>query len=234
MKIGSLVLQLRNSQTEFEIVGGAAEYAFARESTLTKEAAFVLPLQDSANSNDYDTIINQTIIEQFAVVVAIKNDTNFQDKTGFAAYNRIHQIRQQIFGAYLGLDIGRVYGKDEGYTTESLVYYVGGQLLDLDRAYLWFQFTFAYKVGIEAETSEEADGFLDRIFAQYELEESDNIPFAEPGLPAVLFAPDMEQMVDLSEIRAALEVTPEQALDLIRGDQLTLLDGTPLTLVGDD
>jgi len=204
MKLGNLVLQLRAAGTSFSLIGGAAEYALAVEGTLKKEAAFVIPLQDAAGNNDNDTIINQTITEQFAVIVAIKNGTNFEDKTGFASYNRLHDIRNEIFGAYLGLDIGRLYGSDTGFTSESLVYYRGGTLLDIDRSFLWYQFAFEYQVSIETQVSETApDGFLDKFWIDYEMLPSDNLPISEK-LPVELFAPDMQQYIDLSDVRDSL------------------------------
>lgn len=205
MRLGALVLQLRsNSADTFPIIGGAAEYAFAKEGTLTTEAAFILPLQESASRNQNDTIVHQRLTEQFAVVVALKNDLNMEDKTGFKAYNKIHNIRQEIFGSFLGLDIGRVYGSDRNYTSESLIYYRGGQLLDFDRAYLWYQFTFEYEAFIESQVSEEATDFLDSIWADYETLSSPNIPINE-DLPIDLFAPDMQQFVNLKELREEQE-----------------------------
>jgi len=203
MKLGNLVLQLRAAGTSFSLIGGAAEYALAVEGTLKKEAAFVIPLQDSAGNNSNDTIVSQMLTEQFAVIVAIKNGTNFEDKTGFASYNRLHDIRNEIFGAFLGLDIGRLYGKDSGFTSESLVSYSGGTLLDIDRAFLWYQFAFEYQVWVEAQVSEEADGFLDKIWVDYEMQVSENLPISEK-LPIDLFAPDMQQFITFEDIRSDL------------------------------
>lgn len=197
MKLGALVLKLRDAETSFALVGGAAEYAWARESTLKKEAAFIIPLQDTASPNQTDTEIIQTITEQFAVVAAIKNSTEFEDKTGFSAYNRVHDIRTEIFNAFLGLDIGRVYGQAEGFMSESLIYYKGGQLLDMDRAFMWYQFTFEYQMTVGSFVHEEADGFFDKIWVDYVLQPSDDLPISE-HLPIDAFAPDMTQYIDLS------------------------------------
>jgi len=199
MKLGQLVLRLRSVESSFDLIGGAAEYALAVEGTLKKEAAFVIPLQDTAGPNDYDTVVNQMITEQFAVVVAIKNGTNFEDKTGFASYNRLHDVRQEMFTAFLGLDVGRLYGADSGFTNESLIYYRGGTLLDLDRSFLWYQFAFEYQVSIESQAVEDGElGYLDKIWVDYEMLASDNLPLDE-ALPVDLFAPDMQQYIILAD-----------------------------------
>lgn len=201
MKLGQLVLRLRSLTTIFSgRVGGAAEYVYAKEHTLNNEMCFVIPLQESANENKYDSGINQIITEQFAVVVAIKNDVDYEDKTGFSAYNRLHTIRTELFSVFLGYDMGLIISPDE-FTTNSLIYYKGGQLLDFDRSYLWYQYTFEYQIGIESGINDlKADGYLDKIFAEYELMPSDNIPYSD-DLPVELFKPDMQQMVNLVTIR---------------------------------
>ncbi|OGC76307.1 hypothetical protein A2619_05830 [candidate division WWE3 bacterium RIFOXYD1_FULL_39_9] len=202
MRLGELVIRLRETTQLFQgRVGGTAEYAIAQDNTLNNEMAFVLPVTDVADENKNDTSIQQIITEQFAVIVAIKNDTNFKDKTGFTAYNRLHEIRKDMFRAYLGYDTGLLFEEDDENTTETLIYYRGGQLLDIDRGYLWYQFTFEYKVGITTQTVfDPVTGYLDRIYAQWVLAESDNLPVTE-DLPVESFAPDMEQMIDLQVLR---------------------------------
>jgi len=195
MKIGALVLQLRNTSTTFQgKVGGAAEYAFAKEGTLNTEMAFVLPVQESAETNTVDSTIIQTLTGQFAVVVAIKNDLNHKDKTGFQAYNRLHDIRQEMFEAFLGLDAYEILDDDK-LTTETLIYYRGGQILDFDRSFLWYQFTFEYRVGLESQIKQPDMPWFTRIYSQYEIAPSVNLPIDE-ALPVDSFSPVMDQMID--------------------------------------
>ena len=203
MRIGDLVLRLRETTQLFSgRVGGAAEYAIAKDVPLTDEAAFVIPMADVASENEHDSAILQKIKEQYAVVVAIRNDTNFKDKTGFAAYNRLHEVRRDLFAAFLGYDAGRMSKAVDAYSQESLIYYKGGQLLDMDSAYMWYQFTFEYDVQVMSQATYDApDGYLDKIHAQYVLAEfSDNLPVTE-DLPVTSFAPHMEQLVDLQAER---------------------------------
>jgi hypothetical protein len=205
MRLGLIVLRLRSKTELFSgRVGGVAEYAFARDNSLNHEMAFVLPIQESSPVNEYDNAIQQSLVEQFGVVVAIKNDASFKDKTGFTAYNRLHDARQDIFNAYLGYDASNFLTDDDTLCNPSIVYYRGGQLLDFDRGYLWYQFTFEYKVSLTSDAVQddlaELKTYLDSIFAQYELIPSGNIPASEE-LPINLFAPDMEQLVDIKQER---------------------------------
>ncbi len=205
MRLGLIVLRLRDITELFSNrVGGVAEYAFARENTLNDEMAFIIPIQESSSVNEYDNTIQQPLVEQFGVVVAIKNDKDFKDKTGFTAYNRLHDARADIFKAYLGYDAQNLIVSDDNFTSASIIYYRGGQLLDFDRAYLWYQFTFEYRVSLQSDAVE-ADSaalktYLDTIWAQYEITPSRNIPSSEE-LPVELFSPDMEQLVDIKQTR---------------------------------
>jgi hypothetical protein len=199
MRLGLIVLRLRSTTELFSgRVGGVAEYAFARENTLDKEMAFVIPIQESAPVNESDNTIQQKLVEQFGVIVSVKNDTSYKDKTGFTAYNALHDMRADIFKAYLGYDAQNFIDPSDTCTASSIIYYRGGQLLDFDRSYLWYQFTFEYWVTLTSDAVQDEfanlQTYLDKIYAQYELMESDNIPISE-ALPVKLFVPDMEQLV---------------------------------------
>lgn len=205
MRLGQIVLRLRSVTELFtNRVGGVAEYAFARENTLRNEMAFVIPIQESAPINEYDNTIQQRLTEQFGVVVAVKNDTDYKDKTGFTAYNSLHDMRADIFKAYLGYDAQNFIDPSDTCSTSSIIYYRGGQLLDFDRAYLWYQFTFEYWTSLTSDAvqadSDSLKTYLDQIYAQYEITPSANIPTDEE-LPVELFTPDIEQLVDIKQER---------------------------------
>ena len=233
MRLGQITLRLRDITEVFTgRVGGVADYAFAREGTLKNEMAFVLPIQESAGVNEYDNTIQQKLTEQFAVVVAVRNDTDFKDKTGFKAYNSLHDMRSDIFKAFLGYDAQNFIDDDDEYTTASIVYYRGGQLLDFDRAYLWYQFTFEYSTSLTSDAvkadSDNLKTYLDKISAQYEITPSGNIPTtSELPIPDSLFIPDMEQLVDIKQTRIDRAV-PEYDADFeFRDDHgFTFKDGT--------
>jgi hypothetical protein len=142
MNLGNVVLQIRASNTSFgNRVMGAAEWALAVENTLLEECAFVLPVGEVASKNSCDSGIVQLLTERFAVVVALKNDTDKKDKLGFDASNRLHAIRNELFIALLGWPMPGA---------ESLVSYSGGRVADVDRAWLWYQFEFEADTRLQA------------------------------------------------------------------------------------
>jgi hypothetical protein len=91
------------------------------------------------------------------VIIAIANDTSDKEKTGVLAYDRLHDIRSQIFKAILGYEI---------YGAESIIYYRGGNLWGINNAYLWYQFDFEFTTRIE-----QFDGYYDIISVDDEVEE---------------------------------------------------------------
>ena len=88
--------------------------------------------------------------------MALANDTTQKDKAGIIAYDLLHEVRSQLFRAILGREI---------YGAESLIYYAGGQLLNINSAYLWYQFDFEYKTRVS-----EFDGYCDLEGSNLELE----------------------------------------------------------------
>lgn len=148
MRIVPIILRLRAANTRFKNnIGGAAELDLARKNTLKADLAFVVPLNEDTTANANDNNINQTITERFTVIIALANDTSQADKNGIIAYDLLHNVRSEIFRALLGWEI---------YGAESMIYYAGGQLLNIHAAYLWYQFDFEYRVRIT-----EFDGYCD-------------------------------------------------------------------------
>ncbi len=136
MRLGAIVLRIRSKNTHFEnFVGGVVELDTAIKNTLKKDMAFVIPLIDDAGKNNYDTTINHRIIERFGVIVALANDMSQSEKLGFLAYDQLHDIRGQLISAlcsWIPID------------AESQICYRGGKLIDINNAYLWYQFEFEY------------------------------------------------------------------------------------------
>ena len=192
MKLGPIVLKLRLQNTRFrENIAGAAELALAIKNTLMKEAAFVIPLDETCARNNYDSGINQKYFEKFAVVVAIRNDLSIRDHTGITSYDLLHDVRAEIFKAILGLQIS---------TSESLIYYSGGKLLDINPAYLWYQFEFEMESRLTNEDGVD-EGYtdnLEEIYTQFVLSPSFNIPY-DGSLPVTAFGPDMTTLIDLGD-----------------------------------
>jgi hypothetical protein len=190
MKLGPIVLQLRLGNTRFkENIAGAAEMALAMKNTLLKEAAFVIPLSESCPPNLYDSGINQKFNERFAVVVAIRNDLSLRDRTGITSYDILHDVRTEIFKSVLGLQLS-------GH--ESIIYYAGGSLLDINPAYLWYQYEFevASRLVDNDGVDEGYTDELESIYTQFELSPSINIPY-DGDLPVTAFGPDMTTLVNI-------------------------------------
>jgi len=192
MKIGPIALKLRLAETRFgNLVGGAAELAFALRGTLQKEMAFVVQLAETVNPNQYDSGINQKISERFGVIVALDNGTSDRDKTGLTAYDSLFEIRAELFKALLGWQIPE---------TEDLVSYGGGRILGIDRARFWYQFEFVTGTrindedGVDSGVEDLVD--FDTIYAQWVLSPSANLPVT--GVPVEAFELDMESIVDFT------------------------------------
>jgi len=146
MRIGKIALKIRAAKTDFgNYVAGTAELDLALTNTLLRESAFVIPLIENAEENTYDPIISQPLIERFGVIVALKNDKSQSEKLGLGAYDRIHDIREQILNCLLGWEISEA---------ESMVFYRGGKLIDMNGAWLWYQFEFEYqsRLGVVRKT----------------------------------------------------------------------------------
>jgi len=119
-------------------VAGAAQFQLLPEKTnLPVPCAYVIPLDDRADENRSSTGYRQTITDAFAVIVALDNTA---DERGQAASGNVHAIRRELFKALLGWEVSDDYGGVE---------YAGGELLDIDRARLWYQFEFsaAFEIG---------------------------------------------------------------------------------------
>ncbi len=215
MKIGPLVLKLRTAQTMFgNYIAGAAELSIALENTLLQEMAFVIQLAEDAGPNLHDTGLNQNLTERFGVIVALKNDTGDRDKTGLAAYDKLFNVRKEIFKGILDLDYGYVTGNDR---INSNIYYRGGRLLGIDQAWLWYQFEFEFEtklVNFFDSVSDDTDGVdIDRetidsfntIYVNYmqSPDPKDRLPYKGDlplvdGYPDVVL-PDMAQWIDLTK-----------------------------------
>lgn len=215
MRIVPIILKLRSAKTRFENnIGGAVELDIVRNNTLKVDMAFVVPLQEMCSNNNNENNLNQIITEKFTIIVAIANDSTQKEKTGIIAYDLLHEIRSELFRAILGWEI---------YGAESMIYYSGGQLLNINAAYLWYQFDFEYKVRIS-----EFDGYCDlegsnlalegelrekkqlsqiddlkKIYTNYILWPNTNLPYTDV-LPLSdnypnLSLPDMATIVDIDD-----------------------------------
>lgn len=136
MKLDAVIIQLR-IQTEGVFnrrIHGAAEFAQIVNSGKTNlpiPAAYVIPLADIAKDNPNTIGYQQDVIEQFAVILALNNQS---DRTGLMAANVVHITRSAIFKAILNWSPA----PDEYEPIE----YAGGQFLDMNPAVLYWRLTF--------------------------------------------------------------------------------------------
>lgn len=193
MKIGPIVLALRAANTRFgNRIAGAVEMGMVLEgATLNNETAFVVPVADKPNPNQESSGINQKVIESFVVIVALATDANKKDKLSIAVYDDVHDVRAELFTAILGLQLNN---------QESVISYAGGQLVDINRAYLWYQFEFVVNFRLDDDDGVDvgADALPDfeKIYAQYMLAPNTALPLPDGTvLPQTLFETDLEELI---------------------------------------
>jgi len=139
MNLSLVIAQLRTYCPLFAgRVAGAAQFKRLDESsTLAVPAAFVIPLDDNPGERMSLNDVRQPLLESFAVIVAIDNTP---DERGQSAVYAAHDtVRAQLWAALLGW-------QPDGLEDESIyrgIEYQGGNLLELDRARLWYQYDFA-------------------------------------------------------------------------------------------
>jgi hypothetical protein len=135
MQITPIIEQLRAYCPSFASrIAGAAEYkALPESANLPVPAAYVLPLEDNPGPPMSENAVRQSLVESFAVVVALSNTT---DERGQAAVTSLHDVRAELWRALLGWQLGQpsIYNG---------IYYEGASLLGLDRARMWYRFEFA-------------------------------------------------------------------------------------------
>jgi len=114
-------------------VAGAARFKQLDESAnLPVPACYVIPLDDNPGERMSGNDVRQSLVESFAVIVALSNTP---DERGQAACNTAHDtIRAELWKALIG------WQPDQSIYRG--VEYQGGNLLDLDRSRLWYQFDF--------------------------------------------------------------------------------------------
>lgn len=135
-------LKTRAAATFGGRVAGAAEYKRLPENAnLVMPAAYVVPLDDDAGEMTSENGYSQIVRDSFAVIVAV---SNAPDERGQTSAISVAAMRAVLWSALLAW-------KPDG--THGPIQYEGGQLLDLDRARLYYQYEFSAATEItEADT----------------------------------------------------------------------------------
>lgn len=151
MKLDLVIAHLRAHCPLFAgRVAGAAQFAAVPESTsLAVPSAFVIPLDDNPEESRAQNSVRQLLEESFEVVIALDNRP---DERGQASGTSVHDVRAQLWAALLGWQPEARY---DGVT------YAGGNVLQIDRARLFWRFEFAAVMEIGPE-----DGYQDGALGQ--------------------------------------------------------------------
>lgn len=141
MKLSHIVHTLRHFSPSFEgRVGGAAEFSAIKDTAFLKlPAAYVVPLDDRAEDNKSQTDYWQNVTEGFGVIVVLKP---LDERGQHEAYDIVENIKVELWRALLGY---------EPSPSHYPIQYDGGDLLDLDRGRIFYQFNFSSvrEVGFE-------------------------------------------------------------------------------------
>ncbi len=181
MKLGVIALKIRTGTTRFgNRVLGVAEFALAAKATFRGDVAFVIPLREVVSNNNLDSGLNQKITSHFGVVAVLVNDSNRKDKTGLTAYDLIEDVRTELFGSILAWQIS---------TAETVISYVGSRILEINPAYIWYQYEFQYMTRIDEDDGIDvgvsALGDFNTLYQQYMLAPDSILPLPA-GLPTAL------------------------------------------------
>ncbi len=151
-------------------VAGAADFATGLESTVTQKlpAAYVIPLGDEAAPNDEMNALYQGVTERIGVIVEFDNSV---DRRGQTVTLQYAPIKAALFAAILNWR-----GTDPEHALRGFEY-GGGQLLEFDRARLFYQFEFVLETVITTE-----DGWQDQVPYLAEIDAN-----GDPGEPAPPF-----------------------------------------------
>ncbi|MFK8256862.1 hypothetical protein ACFL9S_03655 [Erwinia sp. AnSW2-5] len=169
MKLSPIIGAIRGRCPFFaNNVSGAAEFKNLPETgKMLLPAAYVIPVEDIAGEQKTQTDYWQVIKEGFSVVVVLDNT---RDERGQAAsYDVVDTVRAELWKGLLGMR------PDED---SDIIVYAGGQLLDMDRGRLYYQFDFTCDREINVEDTrqqEELDSLDD--FREIGI----NIDYIDPG-----------------------------------------------------
>jgi len=199
MRLSPIVLRLRNANTRFgSQIAGAAEFGSVQDDTLNEDTAYVIQTNEVTLPNTTQNDVSQKLIEEFGVTVAIRNDLQQSDKTGLTAYDNLFEIRREFWNILVGLWLPDE--DDEQYTVEGPIEYKGGVLLDINPAWLWYQFQFTFPARLVGAVQEFDLDDLNTLSAQWVLTPNKQIPIkgADP-LPDAIADSDMESLINFTE-----------------------------------
>lgn len=173
-------LKTRTVSTFNSRVAGAAEFKRLPETAnLVMPAAYVIPLDDDAGEQQSENGFSQIVRDGFAVIVVVSNNSDERGQGGIVS---VSAIRAVLWAALLAWKPDAAHGP---------IIYEGGQLLDMDRARLYYQFEFSAPTEItEAETWQAIANAQLGAFEQLQIEVDTIDPFDPNRVPAGDRGPD--------------------------------------------
>jgi hypothetical protein len=149
-------------------VAGAAEFKPLPEAAkLRVPSAYVIPLDDNVGENKSQTDYWQDVTDEFAVIIVVDNTADERGQS--AAHDIIHDLRADLIKALVGWE------PDPNYNA---IQYEGGNLLDMDRARLYYQFEFSASFELNAEDTRQWDDLEE--LAEFETLDV-RVDFIDPG-----------------------------------------------------
>lgn len=148
MKLSLIIAALRARCPIFENrVAGAAEFkALSENAKLKLPAAYVVPADDTVGEHKSQTDYWQVLTEGFAVIIALDNRRDARGQA--AAFDAVDDIRAEIWKALLGW---------QPDPDADVINYAGGQLLDMDRGILLYQYDFTRERDITEKDTRQQD-----------------------------------------------------------------------------
>jgi hypothetical protein len=213
MKLSPIVLRLRAADTRFgDMIGGAIELDTALRQTLSKEMAFVVDLGDTVEANSTQTGVVQKVIERFAVVCAVRNDSDISKQMGILAYDAMQDVKEELWKCLVGWDPAGNYDDGNGVAyqwSDGVIEYAGSRLLDVNRGWAWYQYEFHAPTLISSYYVEdgeavEINGFVmnisglnnvNKLWTQYMFADDPNLEDVK-SLPVDTSLVAMEQYID--------------------------------------
>ena len=102
------------------------------------------------------------------------------------------EAAKKFYGELLGWEMD----DEPEYDVESKIYYQNGSLIDINNAWLWYMFEFAFRARIKTVLDVSDLDDFEKIYAQYVMTPSSQIPLTgAAALPEAVADPDMAQMV---------------------------------------
>lgn len=132
MDVSPIIARLQATLAGFVVIAGAADAAFALDSTPGVPAAYVLALAETADPPELIGLYRQRIRQGFSVLICV---SNVRDLKGAAASVELQTRRLAVRAALCGWAPDPADGEP--------VVFTGGSVFQMDQQRLWWSDEFA-------------------------------------------------------------------------------------------